>query len=58
MIQSSAVIKPYVTEIIIEVDDGWYDLKRMKRAMLELPDWGKDIPLDCAGFETQFYMKD
>lgn len=45
-------------ELVIEVDDGWYDLKRMKRTMLDLPDWGKDIPLDCAGFETQFYMKD
>ena len=45
-------------EIIIEVYKDWYDLKKMHDTMLDLPDWGEDIPLDCAGFEAQFYMKD
>lgn len=50
--------KSHVMEIIVEVYRDWYDLKKMHDTMLDLPDWGEDIPLDCAGFETQFYMKD
>lgn len=44
-------------EVIIEVDDE-AELERIIEIMCTPPEWAKDLPLNAAGFTSQFYMKD
>lgn len=41
-----------------ESETGENNLPKLRGCMVERPEWGKDIPLDAAGFEDVIYRKD
>lgn len=45
-------------EAIVDVPKDEYTVDQMNNLMADLPDWGKDIPLEADGFKSNFYMKD
>lgn len=45
-------------EIVIEADNGYGHLDDVLDIMREPIEWAKGLPLDAAGFETNYYKKD
>ena len=45
-------------EVICETPIGRYSVEDLNAIMEDMPDWGKDIPLEAAGFKNNFYKKD
>ena len=45
-------------EVILEVPIGKSSVDEVRKIMCEKPVWGKDLILDAAGYECNFYMKD
>ena len=44
-------------ECIVEMEDGTGTLKELEDCMTQVPDWAEGLPLNAAGFETEFYTK-
>jgi DNA polymerase len=44
-------------ELVAEVPRGWGSTEEMERLMLDLPEWGADIPLAAHGFRAKRYRK-
>lgn len=45
-------------EVVLDVPHGFGSLKDVEEIMSQPIDWAPGLPLDAAGFETDFYMKD
>jgi DNA polymerase len=45
-------------EAVCEMPDGTGSVEEMAEIMCEEVDWAKGLPLNAAGFETNYYMKD
>ncbi|MCH4172591.1 MAG: DNA polymerase [Lactobacillus sp.] len=45
-------------EAVTEMPEGTGSVEEMAEIMCEEVDWAKGLPLDAAGFETAYYMKD
>lgn len=45
-------------EVILEVPEGWGSLEEAISLMCTLPEWAPGLPLNAAGFESYYYMKD
>jgi DNA polymerase len=44
-------------EVIVEKPDGEGSLDEMVKIMTRVPNWAEGLPLNAAGFETKYYMK-
>lgn len=44
-------------EVIVEKPEGEGSLDEMVQIMTQVPDWAEGLPLNAAGFETHYYMK-
>lgn len=44
-------------EIVADVPNGFGSLKDFERLMCVLPDWGKGLPIDAEGYESERYRK-
>lgn len=44
-------------EVIVEKPEGEGSLEEMVQIMTRVPDWAEGLPLNAAGFETHYYMK-
>lgn len=51
----------HVHDELITLDDAndeQHNVARLRECMSKVPTWAKGLPLDAAGFQTQFYKKD
>lgn len=45
-------------EICVEAQENSFSVEEMNKLMCSFPEWAQDLPLESAGFKTDFYRKD